>query len=314
MYGRQPMNPNTIAEQTWYIDVEYQGHPQLIACGVVETEAGLLLVDPGPAVSVPTLEAKLEELGSGFSDVNGLLLTHIHLDHAGATGLIVDRHPHVQVYVHSRGARHMIHQERLLASAERLYGTEMKELWGSFLPTPEPNVHVLEGGETLEIGGRTLDVAYTPGHASHHVSYLERSTGTAFVGDNAGMRVTGGDYVLPVTPPPDVQLEDWHTSLDMLRAWEPERLFVTHFGASEDVTWHLDEISRQLDEWAERVRLSLGDGRGEDADADRARAFRDREMVAIEAKLEPALRTPYGVMGLIEPSWHGLARYWRNRD
>jgi len=304
----------TIAEKTWYIDVEYQGHPQLIACGVVETEAGLLLVDPGPAVSVPTLEAKLEELGSGFSDVNGLLLTHIHLDHAGATGIIVDRHPHVQVYVHSRGARHMIHPERLLASAERLYGAEMKALWGAFLPTPAANVHVLEGGETLEIGGRTLDVAYTPGHASHHVGYLDRSTGTAFVGDNAGMRVAGGDYVLPVTPPPDVHLEDWHASLDMLRAWEPERLFVTHFGASEDVTWHLDEISRLLDEWAARVRLSWADGRGEDADGDRARAFRDGEMTAIEARLEPALRTPYGVMGLIEPSWHGLARYWRDRD
>ena len=306
------MNPHTIADKTWYIDVEYQGHPHLIACGVLETDAGLLLVDPGPAASLDTLEAKLD--AQGFGDVHGLLLTHIHLDHAGATGLIVDRHPHVQVYVHSRGARHMIHPERLLASAERLYGKEMKPLWGAFLPTPEANVHVLEGGEMLEVGGRTLDVAYTPGHASHHVSYLDRSTGTAFVGDNAGMRVAGGDYVLPVTPPPDVHLEDWHASLEVLRAWEPERLFVTHFGAAEDVAWHLDEISRQLDEWAERVRLSLSDGRGEDADTERARAFRDREMMAIEAKLEPSLRTPYGVMGLIEPSWHGLARYWRKRD
>lgn len=309
----QPADKPVIADGTWFIDVEHQGHPGLIACGVLETDAGLLLVDPGPTASLAALEAGLQVRGAGFDDVHGLLLTHIHLDHAGATGVIVDRHPHVQVYVHSRGARHMIRPERLLASAERLYGSDMKPLWGTFLPTPEANVHVLEGGEALEIGGRTLDVAYTPGHATHHVSYLDHTAGTAFVGDMGGMRVPGTSFVLPVTPPPDVELEDWHASLHLLRDWDPEQLFITHFGAWDDVTWHLDEIARHLDEWSEQVRLTVAEDGDEGDDGAQAKAFRDREMAVIEAKLDPSLQAPYGIMGLIEPSWHGLARYWRKR-
>jgi glyoxylase-like metal-dependent hydrolase (beta-lactamase superfamily II) len=171
----------------------------------------------------------------------------------------------------------------------------------------------LEGGEALEIGGRTLDVAYTPGHATHHVSYLDHTAGTAFVGDMGGMRVPGTSFVLPVTPPPDVELEDWHASLHLLRDWDPEQLFITHFGAWDDVTWHLDEIARHLDEWSEQVRLTVAEDGDEGDDGAQAKAFRDQEMAVIEAKLDPSLQAPYGIMGLIEPSWHGLARYWRKR-
>ena len=302
------MGMPTIAEKTWFVDVEYKGYPRLIACGVLETDAGLLLVDPGPTVSLATLEAGLAAQGTSFADVHGLLLTHIHLDHAGATGVIVDKYPHVQVYVHRRGARHMINPERLLASAHRIYGDQMDVLWGAFLPTPEANVHVLEGGEVLTIGGRALDVAYTPGHAIHHVSFLDRATGTAFVGDTAGMRVTGVNYIVPVTPPPDIHLETWHSSLDLLRAWAPDRLFVTHFGPADDTAWHLDEMARRLDDWAEQVRESLHDARD---DAARARAFHDVEMAVLRAVLGGAERASYEQMGQPEPSWYGLARYWR---
>ncbi len=302
------METPTIADKTWFIDVEYKGYDRLIACGVLETDAGLLLVDPGPTVSLATLEAGLEAQGASFADVHGLFLTHIHLDHAGATGVIVDTYPHVQVYVHRRGARHMINPERLLASAQRIYGDLMDVLWGAFLPTPEANVHMLDGGETLEIGGRVFEVAYTPGHAIHHVSYLDRATGTAFIGDTAGMRVMGVPYVVPVTPPPDIHVETWHESIDLLRAWQPDRLFVTHFGPSDDVAWHLDEIARRLDEWAEQVRQSLLDGREDDA---RARAFHNVEMAVMKAVLDPSVRTPYEQMGQPEASWYGLARYWR---
>lgn len=302
------METPTIADKTWFVDVEYKGFPRLIACGVLETEAGLLLVDPGPTVSLATLEAGLAAQGTGFDDVHGLLLTHIHLDHAGATGVIVDTYPHVQVYVHRRGARHMINPERLLASAQRIYGDQMDVLWGAFLPTPEANVHGLEGGETLTIGGRVFDVAYTPGHAIHHVSYLDRATGTAFVGDTAGMRVAGVKYVVPVTPPPDIHVETWQASLRLLRAWAPDRLFVTHFGASDDVSWHLDEIAHRLDDWAEQVRESLHDARDDGA---RARAFHNVEMAVARAVLNGDDRTSYEQMGQPEASWHGLARYWR---
>ena len=302
------METPTIADKTWFVDVEYKGYDRLIACGVLETEAGLLLVDPGPTVSLGTLEAGLAAQGASFSDVHGLLLTHIHLDHAGATGVIVDKYPHVQVYVHRRGARHMINPERLLASAHRIYGDQMNMLWGAFLPTPEANVHALEGGETLEIGGRVFEVAYTPGHAIHHVSYLDRATGTAFVGDTGGMRVLGIPYIVPVTPPPDIHVETWHASLDVLRAWQPDRLFMTHFGPADDVAWHLDEIARRLDEWAEQVRQSLLDGRDDTA---RAQAFHNVEMAVMKAVLDSSVRTPYEQMGQPEASWYGLARYWR---
>ena len=302
------METALFADKSWFVDVEYKGVPRLIACGVLETDAGLLLVDPGPTVSLPTLEQKLEASGTGFADVHGLLLTHIHLDHAGATGVIVDTYPHVQVYVHQIGARHMIRPERLLASAYRLYGDEMDTLWGAFLPTPEANVHRLDGGETLSIGGRVIDVAYTPGHAIHHVGYLDRATGTAFVGDTAGMRVSGVSYVVPVTPPPDIHLERWHESLGVLRAWQPARLFATHFGPSDDVAWHLDAIAQGLDAWAEQTRLSLRDDR---EDGERARAFQEAVFATMRAELSGADRAPYEQMGSPEASWHGLARYWR---
>ncbi len=302
------MEAPTIADKTWFVDVEYRGMPRLIACGVLETDAGLLLVDPGPTVSLAMLEQKLEAQGARFADVHGLLLTHIHLDHAGATGVIVDTYPHVQVYVHGIGARHMIRPERLLASAHRIYGDEMDTLWGAFLPTPEANVHRLEGGETLAIGGRTIDVAYTPGHAIHHVCYLDHATGTAFVGDTAGMRVSGVRYVVPVTPPPDIHLERWHESLGVLRAWQPVQLFATHFGPLDDVAWHLDELAQRLDAWAERVRLSLHDDR---EDSERARTFQEEELAAMSAALSTSARASYEQMGPPEPSWYGLARYWR---
>ncbi len=304
------METATIADKTWFVDVLYQGVPRLIACGVLETDAGLLLVDPGPTTSLGTLQRQLEAQGAGLPDVHALLLTHIHLDHAGAAGALVAAHPAIAVYVHWLGARHMVRPERLLASARRLYGKDMDRLWGAFLPVPEANVQALEGGERLEIGGRTLEVAYTPGHALHHVSYLDRATGTAFVGDTAGMRVAGVDCVVPVAPPPDVDLESWHASLDALRAWQPTRLFVTHFGPSEDAPRHLDAMARTLDAWSEQVRRSLED---DEEDAARAAAFHEAQMAALRSHLSGAALDPYERFGQPQASWHGLARYWRKR-
>ncbi|MDX1547563.1 MAG: MBL fold metallo-hydrolase [Rhodothermales bacterium] len=299
-----------IAEKTYCLDVEYQGVPRLIACGAIETAAGLLLVDPGPTASLDTLRAALADHGATLADVHALLLTHIHLDHAGATGTIVEAAPHVQVYVHARGARHLVRPERLLASAARLYGDQMDALWGAFLPTPEANVHALDGGETLRIGGRRFAVAYTPGHAVHHVSYLDEATGTAFAGDTAGMRVAGVDFIVPVAPPPDVDLPAWHRSLGVLRAWRPARLFLTHFGASESAEAHLATMAEKLDAWAEAVRRSLEDAAD---DADRAAAFHADRMAVMRAHIPEADRLPYEHFGQPRASWHGLARYWRKQ-
>ena len=304
------METPVIATDTWYVDVGYQGLARLIACGVLETEAGLLLVDPGPATALPGLEAGLADADTGLDAVQAVLLTHIHLDHAGTTGTIVKRYPDVQVYVHRIGARHLVDPGRLLASARRIYGDQMDTLWGDVLPVPETNVHALQGGEHLDLGGRLLEVAYTPGHAIHHVSYLDRATGTAFVGDTAGMRVTGIDYHVPVTPPPDIDLDAWAESFATLRACAPDRLFLTHFGPIEDAVAHLHAAEAKLHDWAEAVRRSL---EVEADDAERAEAFHREEMHKLYDRLTPEEVIPYKYMGQPRGSWYGLARYWRKR-
>jgi len=292
------------------IDVHHLGNPHVIAAGVLDTGAGLAIVDPGPESSLANLLAGLEASGRHPSEVRYLLLTHIHLDHAGATGAMVRRRPDLAVYVHQRGAPHLADPTKLLASAERLYGADLQGLWGEVVPVPPANLRPLEGGERLALGDVTLEVAYTPGHAWHHVSYLHASTGTAFVGDVAGIHISGRDYLFPPTPPPDIDLESWGASLDRIAAWRAERLFLTHFGPSAAVEPHLAEMRERLIAWGERVRASLAEP-GDDAS--RAAAFIQQVGEELRRRLPPeeALRFKQGA-GL-KFCWYGLARYWRKR-
>ena len=193
------------------------------------------------------LRRELERAGIAMADVTSLLLTHIHLDHAGATGTLVRENPRLRVYVHEKGAPHMVDPAKLLASATRLYGDAMDRLWGEVRPVPADAIVALAGGERITASGRDLDVAYTPGHASHHVSYFSADSGIAFVGDTAGIRVTPGGFVLPPTPPPDIDLEAWRDSLRRIEAWGAETLFLTHFGPSAPVGPHLRELGDHLE-------------------------------------------------------------------
>jgi glyoxylase-like metal-dependent hydrolase (beta-lactamase superfamily II) len=302
---------NRIDETTWYVDTEYLGHQQLIATAGLNTDDGVLLVDPGPTTALNTLSDKLEEAGFGWDDVTGILLTHIHLDHAGATGTIVQHHaPDADVYVHERGAPHMVRPGRLLSSARRIYGDDMDRLWGEFEAVPDGNVKVLEGGESLNVGGRRIDVEYTPGHAQHHVSYFDASSGTAFIGDVAGMRVHGSDYIVPVMPPPDVDLAGWATSLEKILARDPERIFLTHFGPASDVNRHLSVLSERIDAFAETVRHTLDAGEQQD-DAELAARFADKENARMRSRADERYWEAYERFGQPRDSWHGLARYWR---
>lgn len=215
------------------IDVCHLGNPGVICCFRQDD----VIVDPGPASSVPNL---LEGLG-GFVP-RAILLTHVHLDHASASGVLMELWPEAELWVHEAGAPHMIDPERLVASATRLYGDRMEELWGDIRPVDAGRVRALAGGE--EIGD--WEVAYTPGHARHHVSYLHRPSMTAFTGDVAGMRIGEGP-VLPPTPPPDIDLPAWRDSLDALDAWEPSALALTHFGTYEDVDDHLGSLRGNLE-------------------------------------------------------------------
>src|SRR5688572_2326856 len=211
---------STLATGLDYIDLNFLGYPEIIATAVLQSAAGVALVDPGPSTTLESLRAALQRKGIAIADVGQLLLTHIHLDHAGVTGTLVRENPAIEVFVHERGAPHMTDPAKLLASATRLYGeADMLRLWGAFLAVPSANLRVLAGGETITAGGRQLEVAYTPGHASHHVSYFDRASRVAFVGDTAGIRRHAPPYVMPPTPPPDVDLEAWRESEARILAW-----------------------------------------------------------------------------------------------
>lgn len=292
------------------IDHEYAGTREIIATLLLDGEGGYALVDPGPSVTLPTLRAKLLALGVPVSEISTLLLTHIHLDHAGASGNLVRENPRIEVYVHERGAPHLADPSRLLSSARRLYGDQMDRMWGEFLPVPESNLRVLKGGERLRVGNRTIEVLYTPGHASHHVSYFDASDGAVYVGDTAGLRLANRPLVSPVTPPPDIDLELWESSLRKIEERSPERLFLTHFGFADRVDWHLAELRTRLHSWAERVRKSFENGGGEN---DGMATFLGSAMEDFRGVLPAEECALYQRAGGLELSWQGLARYWRKK-
>ena len=292
-----------------FIDLQFRGSPRVIAAALLNGPGGVTLIDPGPTSCLPALEAGLRDRGLTLRDVRTLLLTHIHLDHAGATGTIVERVPGIRVHVHERGAPHMIDPGRLLASATRLYGDQMDTLWGAFLPVPASQMTALAGGERLDLSGRSMRVAYTPGHAQHHVSYLDESEGMAYVGDTGGIRVIG-DYLLAPTPPPDIDIEVWQSSLDLIDAWQPVSLFLTHFGPVTPARAHLARFRITLTEQANAVRDALKAGGSEEqqirAFVERMRQDARRSLPEREAKATE-LAAPFDQL------WHGLARYWRKK-
>jgi glyoxylase-like metal-dependent hydrolase (beta-lactamase superfamily II) len=269
------------------IDVLHEGQPRVICCHKVGGD----LIDPGPTASAHTL---LDALGDEVPE--RLLLTHIHLDHSGAAGWLVRRWPHLEVWVSEIGAPHLVDPSKLIASATRLYGDEMGRLWGEIVPVPEENVRVLSGGEAID-GWR---VEATPGHASHHVAYLLEDEGWAFVGDVAGVRVVPG-LITPPTPPPDVDLEAWQDSLDLVESWTPSLLALTHFGTYEDVGEHIERLRSALEAWGALSKVTDGTG------------FAAALRAAMSSAAAPELQR--AIAGAVPPEqqWAGLDRYWRKR-
>jgi glyoxylase-like metal-dependent hydrolase (beta-lactamase superfamily II) len=273
------------------LDLLHLGHERVIGCYLLDTEDGPALFDCGPASCFPTLKERLRERGLGLADVRHLLLSHIHLDHAGAAGVLVREHPGLQVHVSEVGAPHVVDPAKLIASASRLYGDQLEPLWGEIVPVPESNVHV--------VGSRVvgLECFATTGHARHHVSYLG-ADGTLYAGDAAGVRIRPREFVLPPTPPPDLDVEAWHATVAEIRRRDPERLALIHFGAFNDVGRHLDELERRLDEWTGRVEGGLSEQEFVDA------ALAD---VDAESADEYATAMPF------EQSYAGLRRYVEKR-
>ena len=320
---------------TSIVDLHFCGRTEIIGVNVLELADGIALIDPGPEVRLPALRAGLAEMGHALDEVRAVLLTHIHLDHATAAGAILREASGATVYVHAVGAPHMADPARLLASAGRIYGDAMARLWGDFLPVPGAALKVVDEGDVVALGGRRLEVAYVPGHAKHHVAYYEAATGTAWVGDVGGIRIGNGP-ALPVTPPPDIDVEVWKASTERVMAWAPERIVATHFGAYGDVRGHFDELREGLDAWAGWVRGSLGGGGGEGGgagggeaggggregvaggggmrdDSERARDFAAWVVEGLGGVVGGEVLDRYETASGFPDSWWGLARYWRKR-
>ena len=294
-----------------YVDVQFLGYPNIIATAILHGTAGVALVDPGPSTSLDNLRGALARKGIAMRDVRHILLTHIHLDHAGATGTLLDENPGIEVLVHERGAPHLVDPGKLVASAGRLYGQDMDRLWGEIRPVPAAALRVLQGGERIVAGGRVLDVAYTPGHASHHVSFFEPSSGIAFVGDSAGIRRGSGTYVMPAAPPPDIDLEQWRESEARILAWNPDTLFLTHFGPFHGARQHFQQLMDRVAEWSRVIRRLLADSAL--SEEDRQARFVAEATQELRRVVGPAEAELYGRAGSLHYSYQGLARYWRKK-
>jgi glyoxylase-like metal-dependent hydrolase (beta-lactamase superfamily II) len=301
---------NTLASGLSYLDLQFLDTPRIIASVILSGPDGVAIIDPGPSSTLATLRAGLAKAGIGVGDLRAILLTHIHLDHAGATGTLLKENPALRVYVHEKGAPHMIDPSKLMASATRLWGDDMDRLWGEMRPVPESAISVLRGGERIAAGGRTLDVADTPGHASHHVSYFAGDAGIAFVGDTAGVRLFPGGYNMPPTPPPDIDLEAWRGSVARITNWRPETLFITHFGPYAPIGAHLSEMAENLEMTSGIVKASLA---REGTDEAREEWFRDEIRRELRRHMSERDAQAYEVAGRFDLSWRGLARYWRKK-
>jgi glyoxylase-like metal-dependent hydrolase (beta-lactamase superfamily II) len=273
------------------LDLHHLGVERAIGCFLLHTDDGWALVDCGPTSSLHTLEHELRQHGRSVGDLRHLLLTHIHLDHAGAAGTLVRRNPGLRVHVSAVGAPHLVDPSRLERSARRLYGDLFDELWGELAPVPEENVDVL-GDSAAGLG-----VFPAPGHASHQVCFFG-DDGTLYPGDAAGVRILPGTHVIPYAPPPDIDLPAWHATLDEIERRAPGRLALPHFGYAEDVPEHLERMRARLDLWAERVRDGM------DADAFVAAGEAD---LAADGEGDVGYYRSYPPFA---PSFLGLERYW----
>ena len=294
------------------LDHHFRGSPRVIASYLIAGDRdALTLVEAGPASTTDTLLAGVRQAGFDPARIERVIVTHIHLDHAGAAGTLVRRLPRARVYVHPVGAPHLVDPSKLMASATRIYGALMGPLWGEMLPVPEERLVVLADGETVDAGGRVLRAHDTPGHANHHLALHDARSGALFTGDVAGVRLDGVSYVRPPTPPPEFDPARWQESIAKLRGLAPRRLYLTHFGACDDVTWHLDELLARVWLWAGWVggRLSTG----EEPPATSEALARIEDALLADSAGDPSLVRRYEEAGNYRMSVDGIARWWRKR-
>ena len=298
-------------DSTTVLDLNWMGRPRSIGAVLFESDGHNAILDPGPASTLETLRAQLQFRGLSVSDLDAILLTHIHLDHAGASGSLLRENPNLRVFVHSKGAAHLADPSKLLASAGRLWGDDLQRLFGETLAVPQENIQILDGEETVSVGTRKIEVIYTPGHASHHVTYFDEREGVAFAGDTAGIRIANGPYIMPATPPPDIDLAVWEQSFAAILDRQPSKLFVTHFGYAENPEKHIADFRERLHLWAEITERAM------QSSSDIAVAlqfFLEQTQTEMREYLSEADSEQHAFTAGLPLSFLGLARHIRKRS
>ncbi|WP_165423293.1 MBL fold metallo-hydrolase [Ktedonosporobacter rubrisoli] len=294
---------------TWQISLPFQGEQGIIGSYLLAGANEVALIDPGPSTTIEALLASIREAGFAPEDITHLVATHIHLDHFGAAGSLLRHLPRARVYVHSKGARHLLDPSKVVASATRIYGERMQQLWGEIEAVPQEKLQSIEGGDILNIAGRRLEVHYTPGHAVHHVIFFDVHSGELFAGDAAGVRLQGIDYVRPPTPPPDLDLEAWSETISKLKQLRPDVLYLAHFGPTTNVPQHLERLREKLYSWGELVLAQMRNGKDE---AEIIESF----IAQTQPELERIARDPhelarYEIATNYPMTVQGYMRYWK---
>lgn len=288
------------------IDLDFLGTEQVIASFLLMGDESAALIETGPTTCLQSLMGGLEKHGVSPEDVRQVFLTHIHLDHAGASGHLSEQLPNATFYVHEIGQPHLVDPSKLLKSAARIYAGRMDELWGETRPVPEDRIEVIGEKDEIEAAGGRLTAHYTPGHAYHHLAYLESDSGSLFAGDVAGIRLPGQSYVRPPTPPPEVDVEAWMQSIGHIRDLAPKSIRPTHYGDYDDVERHLGELEQRLQDWLLFVEERFDEAETEEI-ADELKAKGDAEMLAEGAG--PEETEHYDLAGNYVMLVDGLMRY-----
>jgi glyoxylase-like metal-dependent hydrolase (beta-lactamase superfamily II) len=296
---------------TWQISLPFQGEKDIIGSYMLIGDNELALIDPGPEATLQALLEGIRQVGFDPQEVTHLIATHIHLDHAGSCGSLMHHMPRAKVYAHSKGAPHLLDPSKVVASATRIYGNLMKELWGNIEPVPQERLEVIEAGSTLNVAGRRLEIHYAPGHAYHHVIFFDVHSGELFAGDATGVRLQGIDYVRPPTPPPELDLEAWSNTLDMMKRLQPDVLYLAHFGPTKNVPQHLERVREQLFSWGDFVLSAMRDGKTETEIINMLIAQTQPELQRVAH--DPHALQRYEIATNYPMTVQGYMRYWRKK-
>jgi glyoxylase-like metal-dependent hydrolase (beta-lactamase superfamily II) len=300
-----------VEQGVFLIDQQFLNVPGVVASYLVADGDEAALIETGPTTTLDTVLAGVRSAGFDPEQITRVLVTHIHLDHAGAAGVLLRRLPRARLHVHPVGAPHLVDPSKLLASATRIYGDRMERLWGEIVPVPDDRVEPTPDGAEIRVGRRTLRAVDTPGHATHHLAYHEAESGVVFTGDVAAVRLRGTGYVRPPTPPPELDLELWMASIARLRSLDAKQLLLTHFGAYADVDHHLDQLIARLFRWAGWAEVRLRQESDTAALTEELRAWGDAELRAIAG--DDSLLHPYELATNYRMTVDGFARHFRRR-